>query len=44
MKKQVFMMIVTILLSFGILRAEMSPVEAEMERIRQQYGEKYLVV
>ena len=44
MKKQMLTVIMTVLLSFGILKAEMSPVEAEMERERQQYGEKYLVV
>ena len=44
MKKKTIMVIMAILLSFGILKAEMSPAEAEMERIKQQYGEKYLVV
>ena len=44
MKKKTIMVIMAILLSFGILKAEMSPAEAEMERVRQQYGEKYLVV
>jgi uncharacterized protein YggE len=44
MRKQMYLIITAVLLFFGILKAEMSPVEAEMERIRQQYGERYLVV
>ena len=44
MKKQMYMIVVIILLSFGILKADVSPLSAEMERVRQQYGEKYLVV
>ena len=44
MKKRRLMIVMVILLSFGMLRAEMSPVEAEMERVRLQYGEKYMIV
>lgn len=44
MRKQMYMIIMVTILSFSILKGDVSPISAEMERVRQQYGEKYLVV